>query len=220
MTPDVVCDLREVFGQPRNQGDRPTCIAFAFSDAHAAARGAFQALSVEHLYFHAVQRTPGGSPHDGVSLAATTEALRLDGQCAEIGWPYMYPLPYDLSVWKPPATATPVHRRGSDLHTPNVTSVIERLNASAPVVLVLLLGERFYMAASGGLIAPGPNDADVDYHAVVAVGHGNTVDGEPCVLIRNSWGPEWGLSGHAWVTAAYLEPRLYHAIVMSLDSAA
>lgn len=215
MTLDVLCDLREVFGPARNQGERPTCIAFAFSDAHAVARGPYQALSVEHLYFHAVQRTPAGNPHDGVSLRATTDALRLDGQCAEIGWPYTDPLPPDLTAWKPPATATPLYRRGSDLDAPKVAAVIERLNDGAPVVLVLLLSERFYRPASGGLITPGPSDQDVDYHAVVAVGHGRTSAGEPCVLIRNSWGPDWGLAGHAWVTAPYLEPRLYHAIVMS-----
>ena len=45
-------------------------------------------------------------------------------------------------------------------------------------------------------------------HAVVAVGHG-TVDGIPAILIRNSWGPGWGLEGHAWLTERFLAPRLF-----------
>lgn len=212
---DIFHDLREIFGSARNQGSRPTCIAFALSDAHAAARGPYQELSVDHLYYHAVERTLGRNPHDGVSLSAAIDALRIDGQCVEIGWPYMDPLPADLSNWKPPATATPVHRRDSGLAGGKVAPIIERLNTGVPVVLTLLLGERFYLPDAGEIIAPGPNDADTDYHAVIAVGYGKTADGEQCVLIRNSWGLDWGLRGHAWVTAPYLERRLYHTIVMS-----
>ena len=32
----VECDLGSLFGAARDQGDRPTCLAFAASDAHAA----------------------------------------------------------------------------------------------------------------------------------------------------------------------------------------
>lgn len=214
MTVGILRDLRDVFGPARDQGRRPTCIAFALTDAHAAARRPYQELSVDHLYYHAVQRSPGGDPHGGVSLDPAIDALRLDGQCLEAGWRYTDPLPTDLAAWRPPATATPVYRRDSDLVRALVASVIDRLNTGVPVVLILLLGERFYVPESG-LIAPGPNDADASYHAVIAVGHGKTVGGEHCVLIRNSWGLGWGLRGHAWVTSSYLERRLCHAIVMS-----
>ena len=109
----ISCDLRPAFGPVRDQGSRPTCVAFAVSDTHAVARGAFAALSVEHLYYYAVQRTPGAHPNDGVSLPTILEALRLDGQAAEAGWPYLNSLPVDLTSWSPPATATPVFKRDS-----------------------------------------------------------------------------------------------------------
>jgi hypothetical protein len=35
------------------------------------------------------------------------------------------------------------------------------------------------------------------------------VDGTPAILIRNSWGPGWGLEGHAWLTERFLAPRLF-----------
>jgi C1A family cysteine protease len=62
---------------------------------------------------------------------------------------------------------------------------------------------------------PGPNDADVDYHAVIAVGLGETAEGEQCLLVRNSWGPSWGLKGHAWITVPYLAQRLRGTLLMS-----
>ncbi len=214
MTVDILVDLRETFGPARHQGSRPTCLAFALSDAHAAARGRYEALSVEHLYYHAVQRTPACDPDDGVAVAEAAAALQLDGQCTELGWPYLNPLPNDRSRWKPPATATPIYRRDSSGGTSLVTTVVGHLSAGAPVVLILLLGERFYRPVDA-LVTPGPNDADVDYHAVIAVGVGKTAQGEQCVLVRNSWGLNWGLEGHAWITVSYIAQRLRGTLLMS-----
>jgi hypothetical protein len=87
------------------------------------------------------------------------------------------------------------------------------LDARQPVVLIMLIGERFY-DPPGGLITSGPNDADVDYHAVVAVGHGQSAAGGDCILIRNSWGEDWALEGYAWITASYLGARLTDTLVM------
>src|SRR5690242_2086376 len=87
--------------------------AFAVSDAHAAALGAPEPLSTEHLYFHGIQRTPNGHPNLGVSLPTILDALNHDGQCVETGWPYLDALPMDLAKWTPPSTATPAYRRNS-----------------------------------------------------------------------------------------------------------
>jgi len=203
----TVRDLRPQLGSARNQGSRPTCVAFAFSDGHAARRGALDPLSVEHLYYHAVQRTPGSDPRAGVSMPTSIAALVKDGQCAEIGWPYIDPL-VDPAAWAPPQEATPAFRRLSELASASTSTILAELDADSPVVIALLLGERFHTPNAQGRVVVGPNDADTAYHAVLAVGHGR--DGaEPFILVRNSWGAEWGLNGHSWVSAAYLQLRLY-----------
>jgi hypothetical protein len=170
-------------------------------------------MSAEHLYFHAVQRTAGGHPNGGVGISAACEALKLDGQSLETGWPYLPTLPSDLAHWKPPATAAPLYRRETLPTNATVVEITSRLDAGEPVVLILLIGERFY-DPPGGLITRGPNEADVDYHAVLAVGHGQSAAGEDCILIRNSWGEDWAFEGYAWITASYLGARLTYTFVM------
>ena len=46
-------DLRGRFGPARDQGRRPTCLAFAMSDAHAATREPWAELCCEYLFYHA-----------------------------------------------------------------------------------------------------------------------------------------------------------------------
>ena len=197
----------------RNQGSRPTCVAFAVSDAHAAARGPFKPLSVEHLYYHAVKRTPGGRPEDGASLSTTLDALKVDGQCVETGWPYADRSPCDLASWAPPTTATPVYRRGSEKVGLKTAAVLKMLDAGVPVVITLMISEHF-CEPDNGLVTVAAPDSDVDYHAVIAVGFGR--EGlVHFVLIRNSWGEDWGIDGHAWVASDYLEPRLDRLATLS-----
>ena len=214
MPVDIVRDLRAAFGEVRDQGC-PTCIAFATSDVHAAVRvQPFEPLSVEHLYWHAVQRTPGGRPEDGVSLPAILEALDQDGQSLETGWPYLKMLPSDLAAWLPPASAAPAFRRGTQRGAGVASRVVAALGAGRASLLTLRLGLSFFTPVAG-MVVPDAYDVDVAYHAIVAVAHGVGADGGPFVLIRNSWGPSWGVDGHAWLPEAYLDARAIGLALMN-----
>lgn len=209
MTVAVTVDLRPQFGPARDQGKRPTCLAFATSDAHAAVRGAWQALSAEFAYYNA-QRRGGRKPTDGATLPLMLQAIREDGQPAETGWPYLTDTPSDVAMWLPPSSATPVFRRAGQGTTGDVSAIIAELNQSKPVITLMRLSASFFRVPAEGIIDETPGEKpDLNMrHAIIALGHG-TRGTDRVVLVRNSWGTRWGQQGYAWITEKFLTARIF-----------
>ncbi len=204
---DVVVDLRGQFGPARDQKRRPTCMAFAASDAHAAARGNLEFLSTEFAHFHAVQRRKPFDPHSGVSFSLMAQSIHEDGQPPEATWPYLPVLPSNLADWKPPNACSPIFRRQYGIEGPSIDRVYRYLGNSRPVVITMTISSSFFQPTPEGIITAPVNEPPVNSHAVIAVGYGTNVQSR-AVLIRNSWGDRWGLKGHAWITEEYLLPRM------------
>lgn len=207
MTIEVVCDLRHRFGPARDQGARPTCLAFAASDAHAALRDPWWPLSCEFAFYHA-QRRAGRPPTSGARLPEMLETLKEDGQPVEGDWPYLASLPNDLAAYQPPGNVVVFHRDGEP-QAPVVEQIIGHLEAKSPAVMLMMLSDAFYTPDALGVVraAAGEGPDPLRRHAVVGVGHG-TVDGVRSILVRNSWGLDWGVGGHAWLTGTFITPRL------------
>ena len=208
----IVKDLRGKFGAARDQDPRPTCMAFAASDAHAGARAGWDPLSVEWAYYHALKRD-GGTPHCGTTMDGILATLRLDGQPDEAAWPYIAELFTDVTGWVPPR-ADPVFRRGATPQTATVETMIDRLDADAPVLFTMSVSTSFFRPDRDGIIAAVEPLEPKRVHALVAVGHGRR-GRDRFVLVRNSWGETWGIEGYGWVATGYLEPRLLQAAVMA-----
>lgn len=206
---EIQVDLRGLLGDARDQEARPTCLAFAASDAHAALRDGWMPLSCEFAFYHA-QRRAGRSPAQGALLSAMMAALRADGQPDERGWPYLATVPADHQLWQPPASVGTCYGRNGIAGGLNLAAVIASLDQRQPVVLLTTLSRSFFLPNSDGVVDPANDEypEPSQRHAVVAAGHG-TVDGAPAILVRNSWGTSWGIAGHAWLTERFLKPRLF-----------
>ena len=207
----VECDLRGMFGPVRDQGARPTCMAFAASDGHAAARDGWEPLSCEFAYYHALQKDGGdpngGDPNHGVTLSGMLEAIRVEGQPPETQWNYLPNIPDDIALWKPPANVAPLYKRQSVYDTATILKVKGKLDVGTPVIITMSLSNAFYMPDQDGVIENDEPPDPARRHAVVAIGHG-TKGTERFYLVTNSWGVTWGIDGCAWISEAYLAPRL------------
>lgn len=211
---NIMVNLRCLFGPARDQGPRPTCLSFAASDAHAALRNGWQPLSCEYAYYHA-QRRMNRSASEGALLPSMLDVLREDGQPEESGWPYLATTPVDAAAWTPPADVGPIFCRNGEASIHSLENVIRELNQGRPVIVLLMLSQAFYGPSPLAVVNPTPSEIPdpARRHAVIAVGHG-TVDAQPAILIRNSWGPRWGNAGYGWLTERFLIPRIFAAATL------
>ena len=173
MSTITVCkDLRGRFGPARDQEGRETCLAFATSDAHAAAIGEpWSPLSCEYLFYQAKQRDKT-SVHHGATVPAIRVALEHDGPPAETGWTFVGQLPTDLKVWKQPTEVGTLFRRGSNLSGKAFDEIWNAVESDQPVLVGMTISDAFYMPGLDGVINSIEQQDPTRKHAVVVVATG------------------------------------------------
>jgi hypothetical protein len=132
---NIAVDLRTNFGGARNQGTRPTCMAFAASDAHSFVHGTTEFLSAEYAHYSARRRSPPLNPNAGVSMGHMIDAIRDDGQPKEEIWPYLTVVPSSAS-WAPPADCGEMFRHAFVEKPADIANVVTALDGGRPVALV------------------------------------------------------------------------------------
>jgi len=213
MSISVSTDLRSKLGEARDQRQRPTCLAFAASAAHEASRATTEYLSIEYLFYIGSQRSHG-DPNRGLSEAAIRAALHENGQPAETSWPYEQESP-DVATWKPPAALDPCYRAALDFTPRTATELSAVVVGGKPVIVVLAVTLAMYTPDSGGVVRSHAGDTvTARKHAMLAVGSGSGNDGH-YILVRNSWGREWGADGHGWLHHDYLNAHAHTTAVIS-----
>jgi C1A family cysteine protease len=210
----TIVDLRGSFGAARDQNPRPTCLAFAASDTHAALRPGWYPLSAEWAYYHAVKRD-GGLPQDGSTLVSMLATIKSDGQPEESEWPYIQTAAIDISSWLPPASPSALFFRDHAACGAAIKDVVDQLDSGVPVLITMTLSDAFYMPDAGVVDRAEAIDP-TRRHAVVAVGYGERAS-RRVILIRNSWGEGWGIEGYAWLAEHYLAPRLTELVILTKE---
>lgn len=197
----AVLDLRAELDQVGDQGQRGTCVAFAFTSLDRRAHGdpaAAEALSEEFLYWAAKQRDGTGA--DGTTFFAASTGLHDYGQSLAQHWPYDDHRSHLDPNYSPPqeSLVDALAHRGLGTAVPMTVDEIRRqLVAGTPVAIAIPIWDEFENANMDA-VTPTPTDliARRLEHAVVVVGHDSTA---AAVLIRNSWGTDWGTNGYGWI---------------------
>jgi C1A family cysteine protease len=119
-----------------------------------------------------------GTDYEGTSVLAGAKAMREAGLIKEFRWCF------------------------------GIDDVIDAVLTKGPVVLGIYWYESMYDAPEGIVSVSGKI---VGGHCITAVGYklaASSTTGEDCVILQNSWGPDWGKNGLAEIRVSQLDELL------------
>lgn len=201
-------DLSDLFDDALDQGPRPTCVAVALADMHGRLAQPQYRAAIETLWWDLDQR--GLTGPDGVLVGDAADALSRTGHCTDAEWPYD-PLLGHASQPPPPTAGTPpwdcARLQPFTLGQDGVEDALEDVLAGGQaVMLVVEVTDEFEAAdlVSGRIAVPDIRAPSGGFHAVLAVGAWTEPGFGRALLIRNSWGPDWGALGYGLMPVEYL----------------
>lgn len=141
----------------------------------------------------------GAQIRDGIKAVASL------GAPPETEWPYV-----ETKFARRPTKAAYSHALKhkavtyARINNANLKEIQSCLAAGFPVVFGATLFASFEsedVARTGLVPMPRPGEAVIGGHAQLIVGYD---DSKKSFLVRNSWGPDWGLAGYCWMPYDYL----------------
>lgn len=180
----------------QDQGDRNACIFYSLAaiiqhlDRANTADDFEWFPSVLFMYWNTRELEGDVDADDGAEIRNAIKSVASTGVCTNDDWPEQR----DVRQ-KPPANCYAVARNGiirNQAKVPqNMKSIRQALAAGSPILFGFYVFDQFEsdeMARTGILAKP---EGEINGgHAVVAVGYD---DADHTLLVRNSWGPHWGL---------------------------
>jgi C1A family cysteine protease len=156
------------------------------------------------IYYNEREMEGTVNSDSGAQIRDGIKSVAQQGVCPEQEWPY------DISKFtqKPPVKAYPdalTDRAVSYQRVlQNLTQMRGCLASGYPFVFGFTVYTSFEspeVAKTGHAPLPTPGEQQIGGHAVTAVGYD---DSKQWMIVRNSWGPGWGMKGYFTLPYSYL----------------
>jgi C1A family cysteine protease len=207
--PPVSIDLRPQCPPVYDQGQLGSCTANAIAGAIQFEQMKQQLAQIftpsrlfiyynERVIEHTVASDSGAQIRDGIKCIAK------QGDCPETEWPY------NITKFKtkPPKNCYADALQYKAVSYQRLTPVLPQLKgclaSGFPFVFGFTVYESFesaQVAKTGHASLPKSGEASIGGHAVMCVGYD---DVKQWFIVRNSWGPKWGMKGYFTLPYPYL----------------
>ncbi len=197
-------DLSPMCSPVENQGGVGSCTANSVVGAleyhQILHRQPLTDLSRLFVYYNARKMAGRENQDSGASMPHAVASLMAFGACPEQVWPYNEP---DW-ITEPSTEAYNSAIFFSGLSYASVSHGVElkvALASGLPIIFGMSVPEHGLMVVGRetGHVPPpadGKWETPSGGHAMLIVGYDDTKN---AWLVRNSWGPGWGLNGHVWI---------------------
>jgi C1A family cysteine protease len=203
-------DLRPFCSKVEDQGNLGSCTANALAGAlecleikdkvHYADLSRLFIYYNERVIEHSVKSDSGAMIRDGI------KTLAKQGVCTEKTWPYVI-----SRFTKKPGAACYNEASAHQITSYHRILTLDEMRACLaegfPFVFGFTVYESFesqQTAKTGVVNMPLAGERTVGGHAVMAAGYD---DNEKRFIVRNSWGPKWGMKGYFTMPYAYVADR-------------
>jgi C1A family cysteine protease len=200
-------DLRPFCSPVEDQGQLGSCTGNAIVGAMECLE-TVPKTDLSRLFVYYNERAMEGTIKQdaGAAIRDGIKTLAVNGVCTEALWPY------NVSKFKSKPTAgcfnDGLTRKVTKYARLNTLADMQNCLANGlPFVFGFSVYESFESAAvakTGIVSLPSKTERLLGGHAVLCVGYDNSTQR---FLVRNSWGPGWGMSGYFTIPYAYLTNR-------------
>lgn len=208
-------DLRSSCPPVYDQGQIGSCTANSIAGAFEFEQGKdnLQQFVPSRLFIYYNERTIEGTTDQdsGARLRDGIKTVVKLGVCPETQWPYSEQMQVVTTKPSKQAYTDALPNRANTYHrvAQNLNQMKGCLAEGYPFVFGFTVYDSFespQVAKTGIVNMPQANESQIGGHAVLAVGYD---DSQQRFIIRNSWGPAWGIAGYFTMPYAYLTDHSY-----------